>query len=403
MLSVSACISASEIAIFSLPSIKVKTYKHESDPRKQLIVRLLASPRDVLITVIMINICANILIQNIVSSIFGKYSLWILSVGVPLAITLIFGEILPKAYGLANNEAVALRMARLINLAQKVLYPIRRVLNSITNVVSRVMFFFLHKEEEISVDELQHALAASRKYGVLNEEEAELVRGFLNLQEASVKQVMRPRDEVIYFDIEDSLPQLISLFVDKECSRVPVCRGGLDQVLGIMTSGVYFLYGPAFKNSTDIIPHLQKPFYAPESMSAKTLLSQLYEKNQPLAIVVDEYGSVSGLITVEDLVETVVGEIVDQRDEKKRFTRSGEDVIIASGKLELGEFEGIFGVPLESDSMVTLGGWLTEQIGDIPKTGTKYMTPDFLFQVLAADPNRVRRIYVRRLHHKGKS
>jgi CBS domain containing-hemolysin-like protein len=133
-------------------------------------------------------------------------------------------------------------------------------------------------------------------------------------------------------------------------------------------------------------------------MSSEILLRQMYEKEESLAIVVDEYGSISGLIALEDLVEKVVGEIADARDEKSRYSRSGEDVIIASGKLELAEFEEIFGKALPSENnMVTIGGWLTEQMGDIPRTGAKYTAHDFFFHVLAADVKRVRRIYIRRM------
>jgi putative hemolysin len=133
-------------------------------------------------------------------------------------------------------------------------------------------------------------------------------------------------------------------------------------------------------------------------MSAEALLRQMYEREEPLALAVDEYGSISGLIALEDLVETVVGEIADARDEKSRYTKSGDDVMIASGKMELAEFETLFGVALPSENhMVTLGGWLTEQMGDIPKTGVKYTAYGFLFHVLAADVKRVRRIYVRRM------
>ena len=114
--------------------------------------------------------------------------------------------------------------------------------------------------------------------------------------------------------------------------------------------------------------------------------------------MVDEYGSISGLITQEDLIEKVVGEIADFRDAKSLYTRSGENVIIASGKLELSQFAEIFGIELFSkENVVTLGGWLIEQLGTIPQTGTKYATDQFLFYVLAADPNRIRRIYVRKL------
>jgi CBS domain containing-hemolysin-like protein len=124
----------------------------------------------------------------------------------------------------------------------------------------------------------------------------------------------------------------------------------------------------------------------------------LREKSAPLAMVVDEYGIISGLVAQEDLIEQVVGEIADLRDEKNLYTRSGEDIIIASGKMEIAEFEPIFGIALRSrEHAVTLGGWLIEQLGSIPQTGTQYATDDFLFYVLAAEPNRVRRVYVRRL------
>lgn len=134
------------------------------------------------------------------------------------------------------------------------------------------------------------------------------------------------------------------------------------------------------------------------------MLSNLREAGESLAIVVDEYGAISGLISQEDLIETVVGEISDRRDPKSSlFTRSSEDVIIASGKLELSTFREIFGIPLKShENTVTLSGWLIEQLGDIPTPGTKYANDQFLFYVLAADPNRIRRIYVRKLGGRKK-
>ncbi len=395
---VSAFLSSSEVALFSLSSMKVKAFKVDADPRKQQVAHLLASPRDLLVTIIMMNVITNILIQNITSNIFGDFSGWGLNVGVPLALTLIFGEVLPKSVGLAHNTSLSYRVAPILDAAQKVLLPFRKVLTGVTTYLSRWMFFFLKTEGEISIDELQHTLRASRSYGILNEDEAELVRGYLHLQDSQVKELMRPREEVIFFDLEDPLSKLIHLFVDQECTRVPVCRGSLDDVIGIISGQVFFLNRGQLQVSEDLVPHLKKPYFVPESTLAPVVLRQLYDREEALAMVVDEYGSVSGLIALEDLVETVVGEIADARDEKSRYTRSGEDVMIASGKLELAEFEEIFGVSLPSENhMVSLGGWLTEQMGDIPKTGAKFTSHDFLFHILSADPKRVRRIYVRRL------
>ncbi len=378
--------------------MKTKVFKQDSDKRKQLVASLLANPRDLLITILMLNVLVNILVQNVVSNIFGDQSHWALNVGLPLALTLIFGEVIPKSIGLANNAQISYRVAPIMNTAKRLLLPIRFVLGYVTQRISRILFFFLQREREISIDELQHALKASRDYGVLNHEEAELIRGYLKLEDQSVKELMRPREEVLFFDTEEPLERLIHLFVDQECSRIPICKESLDNIVGIMTSRLFFIHREAIKDVADLQPILKKPFFVPESMGAKALLGQLYDKEESLAIVVDEYGSVSGIIALEDLVETVVGEIVDRRDEKSRYTKSSSDVIIASGKLELAEFEELFDIPLHSENnMVTLGGWLTEQLGDIPKAGTKYVTPDFLFHVLASDATRVRRVYIRRL------
>lgn len=380
--------------------MKVKAFRTDSDPRRQRVAKLLASPRDLLVTIIMINIIVNILIQNVTSGIFGDFSGWALSVGVPLGLTLIFGEAIPKSIGLANNAALSWRVAPFLDAAQRMFLTLRKVLTPLTGVVSRLLFFFLRPEKEISLEELQYALKTSRKYGILNEDEAELIRGYLFLQESQVKELIRPREEILFYDVEEPLSKLVHLFVDQECSRVPVCQGSLDQVLGMMTSQIYFLNREKLQNSSDLLALVRKPFFAHERMSAEALLRQMYERNESLAIVVDEYGSISGLIALEDLVEKVVGEIADARDEKSRFSRSGEDVIIASGKLELAEFEKIFGKTLPSpNNMVTIGGWLTEQIGDIPKTGSKYTAHNFFFHVLAADAKRVRRIYIRRIVH----
>jgi CBS domain containing-hemolysin-like protein len=365
------------------------------------VFNILSQPRDLLVTIIMLNMLVNILVQNVCATLFGDFSAWALNVGVPLALTLIFGEVIPKSIGLANNEKIAYRVAPSLAFAQKLFRPFINTLIKVTNVISRCMFYFLKKEEEISIDELQHALRASREHGVLNEEEAELVCGYLSLQESTVKALMRPREEVLFLDLDEPLSKLIHLFVDQECSRIPICKQGLDQIVGIMTARLFFLHRPSLTQTSDLLPIIKKPFFVPETMPANGLLQQLYQKEESLAVVVDEYGSVSGIIALEDMVEVVVGEIVDRRDVKNLYTRASEDVIITSGKLELSEFEEIFNYALTSENnMVTIGGWLTEQMGDIPKTGSKYVTKDFLFHVLSAEPNRVRRIYIRRLHPK---
>ena len=389
------------ISIFSLTAPEIKLYAQDPDKRKNLVVSLLSKPRDLLVTLLFYDIAANILIQNTAAKIFGDFASWWLTVGVPLVLTLILGEILPKTIALPFNTQIAYRLAPAVQFVHRLLGPIRTLITQITTHLANVLFFFLKKEKEISNEELRVLLRSSESYGILSQEEARLVDGYLSLTDFTVKERMRHRHEILYYNLTEPLTKLTFLFVEKECSRIPVCQDGLQNVYGILSAKRFFLNRNMIHSSNDLIPYLKKPYYVPETIAARTLLRHFFERKEEMAIVIDEYSSISGLITPEDLFEIVVGEIVDRRDEKMRYTPAGKDVIIASGKLELSEFEELFHISLPSENnMVTLGGWLTEQLGDIPKSGTKYMWKGFLFHVLASDPNRVRRIYVRRLKHE---
>lgn len=360
-------------------------------------------PRDVLVTILILNVVSNLLIQNTVSSIFDQFSDWTLKVGLPLVLVLIFGEVIPKSIALPNNAFIAAKAAPVIHVLMRFLRPILTRLNVFASLISRALFFFLKEEEEISADELRHVIRISLSNKIISLHEAEMIEGALDLKDATVKELMRPRDEVLFYDIQEPLSQLVSLFVEKKCTRVPVCDTQLDHLLGILSTRRFFFHQDRLANGNDLIPILKKPYFVPETTHGWVLLHSLREIGENMAIVVDEYGSVSGLITQDDLIEAVVGSINDQRNEKSLYTRSGNDVIIASGKLEVSQFEDIFDVHLASkENPVTLGGWLIEQLGDIPAAGTKYATDDFLFYILAADPQRIRRIYVRRIRSAKK-
>lgn len=395
--------SATEIAFFSLSPATIKTFNQSPDPKKKLVAQLISHPRDLLVTVFMLNTLVNILLQNVASSMFGRSASWSLKVGVPLVITLLFGEIIPKYLGIQNNVSITKLVASQIALMQNLLKPLRKFIIAITVPISRMVFFFLREEERISIEELEHVLQQSKEHGVLNPEEADLISGFLNFQESTVRELMRPRGEILFYDIGEPLSKLIYLMVDQQCTRIPVFQHTVDDLLGIITAKDFFLKRDQIVEPKDLIPFLSPPFYVPETTSAPQLLKQFNENNEEIAIVVDEYSSLAGLITFEDIVEVVVGQISDLRDEKNLYTVAGEQEIIASGKLELEHFNKIFHSNLKSpNNMVTIGGWLTEKMGEIPKSGTKYEYEGMLFQILAAEPNRIRRVYIHRLEERKK-
>jgi CBS domain containing-hemolysin-like protein len=392
----SAYISAAEIALFSLPPAKIKAYQYEKNPTKRLIAKLVMRSLDLIVTVFIVNTLINILLQNVFSNFFANNSWW-LKVGVPLFLILFLGEILPKYTAMLKNEKIALHIAPTINILMNLLKPIRQLVVDITIPISRVLFFFLRKSETISEDELIHVLKTSEETGIIKPEEADLVSGFITLQNAQVKELMWPREDVLFYDINEPLSKLTYLFADQQCTRLPVCDNDLDHVLGIINATQYLIHREKIQDPIDLKPWLSKPFYLPENTSADVLFKRFEEKDEYLALVVNEYGVVTGLVTSEDVVEEIIGDIIDRRDQNPLYTRPSDNVIIASGKLELSEFNDIFGVSLESpNNMLTIGGWLIEQLGDIPKSGRKFENDLFLFHVLSSEPNRVKKIYIRK-------
>lgn len=403
LLLLSGFFSGSETALFSLSPLKVHLFAQDPNKSKQTVAKLLKHPRELLMTILMVNIAVNICIQNVISSIFETYYSWLLTVGVPLILTLLFGEAIPKSIAISHNAKIAPVVAPVINAIRYLIRPIQTVVMAISSWVSRFCFFFLKRERDISLEELKYVLQTSKERGIISPDEAKLISGSLKIDELLVKELMRPRQQVLHFDIHQDLSVLIQLFVDEEVSRVPVIEGDIDNVIGIMTSEICFIHRDAIKTSADLRKFVKDPFFVPETVSAREMLALFQDTAESIALVVDEYGQISGLISQEDIVEVVIGQIADKRDEKSLFTAQGEDVIICSGKLEISELEEMFNVTLDEDSSaVTVGGYLTEQLGDIPKSGAKLITDELFFHVLASTPSRVTRIYIRKFKPQKK-
>lgn len=396
LLGLSAYFSSSEVALFSLSPPQVKVFQKSRDNRKHLIAKLIHRSRDLLVTIFIMNTVVNILLQNTFSSMFQNFSGWALKVGFPLLLTLIFGEIIPKNYGLQNNISLSQKVAPSIYWLQKALDPIRKGVVFLTQFVSQAFFFYLRKGESISQEELIHALEASKESGVLTEEEADLALGYLNLQNKTVREVMRPKEDILYYSVNESLSKLVYLFVDQECSRVPICEKQLDEVVGIISAKQFFINRQKINQPEDLQKFAEKPFFIPETISARILLKKFESTGKHFAIVVDEYGSISGIITDEDIAEVVVGDISDLRDAEVNYTKQSQNEIIASGKMDIVELIDIFEDPLPNpQNMVTIGGWLMAKLGEIPKVGSQIETESYLFKVLSSEPHKIKKIYIR--------
>ena len=170
-----------------MSSITIKSFKNSLDSRERLIARLLAQPRDLIVTIFLLNTLVNILLQNVASHAFMLIGGWLLAVGLPFVLLLIFGEIVPKYIGIQNNLTISKKTAPTLSLMEKVLYPVRKFIIHVLSPLSHLLFFFLRKDTEISKDELLHVLKKSEEAGVLNYEERELIWGYVNLQYTTVR------------------------------------------------------------------------------------------------------------------------------------------------------------------------------------------------------------------------
>ncbi len=398
LIAVSALFSSSETALFSLSAPKIKTLHRSTRPGAKEVAQLLSRPGDLMVTLMMLNITVNILVQNVASNLFGAEAGWWLTVGVPLLLILVLGEAIPKSMAMYHNVGISHKVAPFLLRLRALLTPVRVVLVRVTERLSKAIFFFLRKEPDLSLDELRHALRTSHEHGLLTEEELELMRGYLHLEDTVVKEHMQPRAEVSFYDLEDPLSDLEQLIQETGADQILICEKQIDQVVGILPSYQFFLHADSIRVPQDLSRYIERPFFVPETLAAPLLLSQMYDRHQSIAVVVDEYGSVGGVVSLEDLVEAVVGELGEKKEEKLLYTRSGHDVVIASGKAEIADLERILEVTLPSPSnMVTIGGWLTEQLGDIPQSGVQYHSHGLFFHVLASELTYVRRVYIRKL------
>lgn len=391
----SAFFSCSEIAFFSLPAAKVRHFRSQLDPRKRLVARLISRSKSLLVTIFICNTIVNVLIQNTSSDLFEGS--WLLKVGLPLALVLIAGELVPKYFGLIYNEPLALAFAKPVEWVEWCITPIRLIITQITTFFSRIFFFFLKVEQPLSKDELQHILQSSEGKGLLHRDEAELIYGILYLEEKQTKEIMRPRSEIPQYDTREPLSKLIHLFQEERVAEVAVVELPDQKMLGIVTARDLFLKRDQIETGKDLSAIIKKPFFVPETTNAKDLLEQLRNQETASAWVVDEYGAVSGMITESDFLRYILGASHKPSGEKMEYERVSKEAIVASGTLSLDELRELFDVDLESAyHMVTVGGYLSEKKGFIPQVGDTWEDEMLFFRVLASEPTRVRKVYIQR-------
>ena len=403
LLVLSALVSGSEVAFFSLSKNQINSIRRSNDKEEQRIYNLIRNPQKLLATILIFNNFINVgfvtLATFLTWRIFGTTTLTGIIILVLTVITtfaiVFFGEIIPKVYANSNNVAFAKKTSWLMSLAESLFSPLSWALLSFSKVVEKRIEL---KNYDISKEEIHKALEISAE-GEATEEEKEILKGIVNFGTLSVKQVMKSRLEITAFDIDLDFHELMDKINKCGFSRIPIFRETIDKIEGILYIKDLLPYLDRDENFK-WQPLLRPGYFVPENKKIDSLLKDFQEKRVHISIVVDEYGGTSGLITLEDIIEEIVGEIRDEFDvDEIAYNKLDENTYVFEGRTSLNDFCKIIGkdpsvfdeVKGESES---LAGLLLELSSKIPRVGEKIEFNDLVFTVVAVDNRRIKRIRI---------
>ncbi len=395
----SALISGSEVAYFSLSPTDKQNLKNRGSRNSRAVLELIRKPERLLGTILITNnfinvgivILASFVMNKLIDFGSSKTLQFLVQVVVVTFILLLFGEILPKLYANLYSSRFAQFMAYPLKFFGKLFYPISSLLIYSTSMVNRRL---ARKKQNISMDDLSEALELTSDN---ISEDKNILEGIIKFGNIDVKEIMKARIDVVSADIKTNLDELISIAIDSGYSRIPIYDKTFDNVKGIL----YI---------KDLLPHIQKSknfkwqslirplYYVPENKKIDDLLNEFQTKKIHLAIVVDEYGGTSGIVTLEDIIEEIFGEITDESDEDEVFfNQISADEYLFNGKILLNDLYKI----LETEDDIfesvkgdadTLAGLILELKGDFPDKGEKTSFRNFEFIIEAVDKRRIKQI-----------
>jgi len=398
----SAMISAAEVALFSLSQNDLNKLSQQNPDKSQLVSQLLQKPKKLLATLLLANNFVNIGIviifsffsDSLFAGIVSPLVKFVVEVILVTFLILLFGEVLPKVYASRNNIKFSIRMARPLWILDQLLSPLSLPMRAVT--------VYLHKKlgrqrANISVDQLSQALEMTSTDDTTSDEQ-KILEGIVSFGNTDTKQVMSPRIDIFALEIEETFAEIYPKIVEKGYSRIPVYRENIDHIEGVLF--VKDLIPHIHKKEFDWNSLLREPFFVPENKKLDDLLKDFQSMKSHLAIVVDEYGGTSGLVSLEDVIEEIVGDISDEFDDENiSYSQIDDKNFLFEGKINLKDFYRIVNVDEEAfedqkGEAETLAGFILEILGNFPKKGQKIHFSTVLFTIEVVDKKRVKQLKV---------
>ncbi|AMM58563.1 hemolysin [Clostridioides difficile] len=395
----SAFFSASETALMSLSKIRIRYMQDEGVKGAKLVSSLIENPNKLLSSILVGNNVVNIAATSISTSLFiglmGEKGV-ALATAVMTVLVLIFGEITPKTIAANNSEKVSLLVSKPIKAIIFILRPIVWIFNIITNIIFK-LFGITNKGAKsfITEEELKTMVNVSHEEGVLEMEEREIINNVFEFGDMQAKNAMVQRIDMVAIDMEDSYDEIIQVFKTEKLSRMPVYEETIDDIVGILNiKDIIFLSDEEIE-SFDIKNYMREPFFTYEFKKITQLLEEMKLEKSQMAIVVDEYGGTSGLLTIEDLVEVIVGDIEDEYDEEEdEIQVIKEDEYIVDGSTKIGDVNELIGVNLESEEFDSIGGFIIGHLSRLPEENEVIEVDNIRFCIESIEKNRIKKIRI---------
>ncbi len=393
LVALSAFFSATETAYMSLNRVRIKNMASDGDRRARRVMKLLDSYDRLLATVLIGNNIVNISSASIATVLFVSFfknNGATVSTVVMTVVVLIFGEITPKSLAKEAADSFALKVSGPVTVLNTLFFPLSFLLIHLKSALSRLIR--VEKSGGITEDELLTLVDEAEQDGGIDSGEKELFHNVIEFTDLDAGDILTPRIDVVAIDIEETPAALQKLFEETGFSRIPVYRETIDNIVGVVNEKDFHRHLRGTENTIESI--LQPALFIPPSVKISELLKQLQQKKVHIAVVVDEFGGTEGIVTIEDIVEELVGEIWDEHDTVTAGMRKiGENTFAVPASTELSEFFERFGVEEETD-VSTVNGWVTAHIGKIPAVGDTFDFENLTVTVTATDEQRASEIKV---------
>lgn len=389
-----------ETAFTALRLFKLKELAASVAKYKTLFESWEKNPQRILITILIANNFAHVVTSVLVSHLMQRFLGPLgLAVGVAVATIaiLIFGEIIPKSFAKSHHEKLFASCLWLINLLFKLLYPFVTVLLRIADIFfSRVGGkHVLEKHEEVSEKEIEFLIDYSDEKGLMETEKSEMLQNIFSLGQTQVREIMIPKNNVVTLDVQSSLQQVMDIFSTSRFSRLPVFEDKDDNIIGIIhQKDVFDVVSKKSEHPT--LASLVRPIiFVPETKRVNQLLSEFLKKRMHMAGIVDEYGWLSGIITLEDILEEIVGEIADEHEKiNSLIVPLDQGGWLVDAGIELENLEDLLEIDFNGDTCVTLGGFLAERLQHLPKKGERLLYEGYYFQIQQANSRKVFQVLI---------